>query len=120
MGCLANAAGHAVLVQGRSQMSASILTFPPFRLDPANGCLWRASKRIVISPTDFGVLYHLAAHAGELVTHAELLEAVWPATVVGKGVLKVRLIAFQALATARTSRASSRRHSGAATGSSRQ
>ena len=42
-------------------------------------------------PDGFGVLYHLAAHAGELVTHAELLEAVWPATVVGKGVLKVRL-----------------------------
>jgi DNA-binding winged helix-turn-helix (wHTH) protein/tetratricopeptide (TPR) repeat protein len=72
-------------------MSVPTLLFPPFRLDPADGSLWHGARRIALSPTDFGVLYYLAAHAGQLVTHEALLAAVWPTTVVGKGVLKVRL-----------------------------
>ena len=72
-------------------MSAPRLAVAPLKLDPSNGCVWHRGKRITLSPTDFAVLRHLAAHAGHIVTHEELLRAVWPTTTVGKGVLKVRL-----------------------------
>ncbi len=59
--------------------------FPPFRLDTANQCLWRNrtkgnDERILLTPKAFGVLRYLVEHAGRLVTHAELLDAVWPNT----------------------------------------
>jgi DNA-binding winged helix-turn-helix (wHTH) protein len=61
--------------------------FGPFRLDRVNQCLWRRTgsgerERILLTPTEFGVLDHLVEHAGRLVTHRELLEAVWPETVI--------------------------------------
>ncbi len=67
--------------------------FPPFRLDPGNQCLWRRTgagddERIRLTPKAFAVLHHLVEHAGRLVTHAELLEAVWPETYVQAEVLK--------------------------------
>jgi predicted ATPase/DNA-binding winged helix-turn-helix (wHTH) protein len=70
-------------------MPAPTLLFPPFRLDPANACLWRGAKRLVLPPKDFAVLHHLVSHAGQLATHAELLKAVWPDTVVSAKGLKV-------------------------------
>jgi DNA-binding winged helix-turn-helix (wHTH) protein len=72
-------------------MSAPRRAVPPLKLDPSNGCVWHRGKRISLSPTDFALLQHLAAHAGRIVTHEELLKAVWPTTTLGKGVLKVRL-----------------------------
>jgi DNA-binding winged helix-turn-helix (wHTH) protein/tetratricopeptide (TPR) repeat protein len=59
--------------------------FPPFRLDTANQCLWRRDEntkdeRILLTPKAFGVLRYLVEHASRLVTHDELLDAVWPAT----------------------------------------
>jgi DNA-binding winged helix-turn-helix (wHTH) protein len=61
--------------------------FAPFRLDAVNQCLWRRSdsgqeERILLTPKAFAILNHLVEHAGRLVTHDELLEAVWPNTVV--------------------------------------
>ena len=67
--------------------------FPPFRLDPGNQCLWRRTEvgdeeRIRLTPKAFAVLQYLVEHAGRLVTHAELLDAVWPETYVQAEVLK--------------------------------
>jgi predicted ATPase/DNA-binding winged helix-turn-helix (wHTH) protein len=67
--------------------------FPPFRLDPGNQCLWRRTevgddKRIRLTPKAFAVLHYLVEHAGRLVTHDELLDAVWPETYVQAEVLK--------------------------------
>ena len=61
--------------------------FAPFRLDAANQCLWRhgetgQEERILLTPKAFAILTHLVEHAGRLVSHDELLEAVWPNTVV--------------------------------------
>jgi DNA-binding winged helix-turn-helix (wHTH) protein len=42
-------------------------------------------------PKDFAVLHYLVAHPEQLVTHEELLKAVWLETVVNPGVLKVCL-----------------------------
>jgi predicted ATPase len=67
--------------------------FPPFRLDPGNQCLWHRTEagddeRIRLTPKAFAILYYLVEHAGRLVTHAELLDAVWPETYVQAEVLK--------------------------------
>jgi DNA-binding winged helix-turn-helix (wHTH) protein len=61
--------------------------FAAFRLDPLNQCLWRRSDtgleaRILLAPKTFAVLAYLVEHAGRLVTHDELLEAVWPGSVI--------------------------------------
>ena len=67
----------------------------PFRLDSANQCLWRRTgsgeKRILLTPTEFGVLDHLVARAGQLVTHRELLDAVWPGTTIEPQVVKNKI-----------------------------
>jgi DNA-binding winged helix-turn-helix (wHTH) protein len=67
--------------------------FPPFRLDTVNQCLWRRTneaedERILLTPKAFGVLSHLVDHAGQLVTHRELLDAVWPQTAIEPQALK--------------------------------
>jgi DNA-binding winged helix-turn-helix (wHTH) protein len=69
-------------------MSAKTLSFPPFTLDPTNGCLWRGRKQVSLLPKAFAVLSYLAAHPGQLVAHEELLKAVWPDTAVSHDVLK--------------------------------
>jgi DNA-binding winged helix-turn-helix (wHTH) protein/tetratricopeptide (TPR) repeat protein len=51
--------------------------FPPFRLDSANAQLWRGEEEISLRPKTFEVLRYLVDHAGELVTKAALLDAVW-------------------------------------------
>jgi len=55
-----------------------LLLFPPFRLDPVNAQFWRGDQPIGVRPKTFGVLQYLVDHAGQLVTKAMLLDAVWP------------------------------------------
>ena len=61
--------------------------FGPYVLDLENACLWRDEQRLTIRPKTFDILVYLVEHAGELVTRDNLLEAVWPETVVADGVL---------------------------------
>ena len=63
-------------------------SFETFRLDVANQCLWRGETRISLMPKPFAVLRHLVEHAGHLVTHDQLLGAVWPDTYVQPEVLR--------------------------------
>jgi DNA-binding winged helix-turn-helix (wHTH) protein/tetratricopeptide (TPR) repeat protein len=63
-------------------------SFPPFRLDLVNQCLWRDGTRISLMPKPFAVLTYLVEHAGRLVTHEELLAAIWPDTFVQPEVLR--------------------------------
>jgi DNA-binding winged helix-turn-helix (wHTH) protein len=74
--------------------------FPPFRLDSVNRFLWRRGDtgqeaRIVLTPKAFAVLEHLVAHAGRLVTHDEMLQAVWPDTVVEPQAVKKHVLAVR-------------------------
>ena len=67
--------------------------FPPFRLDIVNQCLWRqgttgTDERILLTPKAFSLLRYLVEHPGRLVTHAELLDALWPRTHVQPEVVK--------------------------------
>jgi len=71
--------------------------FPPFRLDTLNQCLWRRTdtgqdERVSLSPKVFGVLRYLIENSGRLVTHHELLNALWPDTHVQPEVLKSHIL----------------------------
>ena len=51
--------------------------FPPFHLDRLNAQLWRGEERISLRRKTFDVLLYLVDHAGQLVTKAALLDAIW-------------------------------------------
>lgn len=65
------------------------MLFPPFRLDPLEGRLWRDSARIPLRPKSFSVLRYLLEHPGRLITKQELIQAAWPGTYVTEAALKV-------------------------------
>ncbi|HZD47163.1 MAG TPA: AAA family ATPase [Silvibacterium sp.] len=74
--------------------------FPPFRLDTVNECLWRhrddgEDARICLTPTSYSMLRYLLEHAGRLVSHYELLEALWPNTYVQPEVLKSHILGLR-------------------------
>ena len=61
---------------------AETKVFEPFRLDMVNLCLWRADERMPLTPKAFDILRYLVERADRLVTHDELLGALWPETYV--------------------------------------
>src|SRR5262245_40496727 len=65
------------------------LTFDTFRLEPSPGGLWRGDTMIALRPRSLAVLRYLVAHAGRLVTKAELRQHVWGGTHVSDTVLRV-------------------------------
>jgi DNA-binding winged helix-turn-helix (wHTH) protein/predicted ATPase len=65
------------------------LTFGPFRLDRTQGRLWRGDQVIPLRPRSLAMLGYLVAHAGRLVTKAEVQEHVWGGTHVTESVLRV-------------------------------
>ena len=64
------------------------MRFGSFRLDMANQCLWRGDTRVSLMPKPFAVLQYLVEHPGRLVTHDQLLGAIWPDTYVQPEVLR--------------------------------
>lgn len=73
---------------------------PSFRLDPINLCVWRTAargeaERVKLTPKTFDVLRYLVEHAGRLVTHEELLHAVWRDVDVQQEVLKSHVLAIR-------------------------
>ena len=69
--------------------------FHSFRLDSVNQCLWRGDQRVAMTPKAFDVLRYLVEHPGRLVTHEELLEALWPKTYVNQEVVKKYILAIR-------------------------
>ena len=53
-----------------------VLVFAPFRLDLAQAHLWRGTEPVPWRPKAFAVLHYLVTHAPQLVTPAEVLQAV--------------------------------------------
>ncbi len=78
----------------------SVKDFPPFRLDPINQCLLRLDsagneQRIELKPKSFDVLHYLVDNPGRLITHDELLEAVWRDAEVQQEVLKGQILTLR-------------------------
>jgi predicted ATPase len=66
--------------------------FEDFRLDTANQCLWRSDVQIALPPKPFAVLRYLVENPGRLITHDELLDALWPETYVQPQVLRTYML----------------------------
>jgi predicted ATPase/DNA-binding winged helix-turn-helix (wHTH) protein len=66
--------------------------FACFQLDTQNECLWRNRERIPLTPKPFAVLRYLVENPQRLVTHDELLEALWPETYVQPQVLRTYVL----------------------------
>ena len=63
------------------------LTFANYRLDVHNEQLWQGEQELLVPSKAFVVLRYLVEHAGQLVTKAELFDALWPGTAVSDGAL---------------------------------
>jgi predicted ATPase len=66
--------------------------FESYVLDTVNGCLWRGGVQISLPPKPFEVLRYLVDNPGRLVTHDELLDALWPETYVQPQVLRTYVL----------------------------
>src|SRR5262249_31513753 len=78
-----------VAVTGGVMEPSPAHTFDGFRLEPRPGGLWRGDVRIALRPRSLAMLRYLVAHAGRLVTKAELRQHVWGGTHVTDTVLRV-------------------------------
>lgn len=78
-----DAGGHA----GAGKNGGDGYRFGPFLVDAAAYTLTRDGEPQALEPKAFAVLLHLLRHAGELVRHDELLDAVWGHRHVTPGVL---------------------------------
>src|SRR5262245_39963066 len=65
------------------------LAFGPFRLDGTQGSVWQGDQVIALRPQSLALLRYLVAHAGRLVTKAEVRQHVWAGTHVTDTVLRV-------------------------------
>ena len=62
--------------------------FLSYKLDTSNQCLWKNRTQIALPPKPFSVLRYLVENPGRLITHDELLDALWPETYVQPQVLR--------------------------------
>ena len=66
--------------------------FDCFRLDTSNQCLWRGGAQISLPPKPYAVLRYLVENPGRLISHDELLDALWPETYVQPQVLRTYML----------------------------
>ena len=71
--------------------------FGDFQLDAPNECLWHHGERLTLTPRPFAVLRYLVDNPQRLVTHDELLEALWPETYVQPQVLRTYVLELRKL-----------------------
>src|ERR1700733_2664020 len=79
----------------------NLKSFPPFKLDTVNHCLWRSDAkgndiRVALTPKSYDLLIYFLDHAGRLITHEELLENLWTNGFVQPEVLKGHVRALRA------------------------
>lgn len=72
-------------------------TFGDFQLDSVNECIWQEGKRLSLTPRPFAVLRYLVENPQRLVTHDELLEALWPETYVQPQILRTYILELRKL-----------------------
>src|SRR5436190_24296132 len=69
--------------------------FGPFKLQPDKRRLLKDGVTIALRPRPFDLLVALVDRAGHLVTKDELLDRVWPKTVVEEAVLHLQMSALR-------------------------
>ncbi|HUY81949.1 MAG TPA: AAA family ATPase [Acidobacteriaceae bacterium] len=71
--------------------------FGDFQLDPVNECVWRHGECLSLTPRPYAVLRYLVENSQRLVTHDELLEALWPETYVQPQILRTYVLELRKL-----------------------
>jgi predicted ATPase len=66
--------------------------FESFALDTSNECLWHKGVQIALANKLFSVLRYLVENPGRLVTHDEMMDALWPTTYVQPQVLRTYIL----------------------------
>ena len=82
----------ATISEHFAEAQGGMKQFGEFGLDTLNECLWRSDTPIALPPKPFAVLRYLVEHSGRLITHDELLEALWPETYVQPQVLRTYML----------------------------
>jgi predicted ATPase len=82
----------ATISEQFAEVQGGMKQFGEFGLDTLNECLWRSDTPIALPPKPFAVLRYLVEHPGRLITHDELLEALWPETYVQPQVLRTYML----------------------------
>ena len=59
-----------------------------YTIDYHNRCLWRGKERLELTPKAFEVLEFMRRNPGRLISHDEILDAVWPDTFVQPEIVK--------------------------------
>jgi predicted ATPase/DNA-binding winged helix-turn-helix (wHTH) protein len=76
----------------RLRVGVALKQFESFRLDTANECLLHNGEEIALPPKPYAVLRYLVENPGRLITHDELLDALWPETFVQPQVLRTYML----------------------------
>jgi DNA-binding winged helix-turn-helix (wHTH) protein len=69
----------------------SVISFGPFRITRARRLVERDGEIVRLGSRAFDVLAYLLEHAGQVVSHRALLEAVWPGIYVEEGNLRFQM-----------------------------
>jgi DNA-binding winged helix-turn-helix (wHTH) protein/tetratricopeptide (TPR) repeat protein len=76
-------------------MQATVLSFPPFRLDVTDERLWKNGSEVKLRRKPFAILKYLATHPRRLVTQEELIEAVWGKVAMSESLLRTHVRAVR-------------------------
>ena len=68
---------RAVMRRAGSAAASPVLTIGPIVIDATRHVVERSGQEVHLTPTEFDLLYVLAANAGKVMTHRQLLERVW-------------------------------------------
>ena len=64
------------------------MSFGPFRLDLDSDCLWKDDQEVRLRRKPFAILRFLLQNPRRLVTHADIVEAVWGKMVISESLLR--------------------------------
>jgi predicted ATPase len=70
---------------------AALLSFPPFRLDLDSERLWKHDQEVRLRRKPFAILRFLAQNPRRLVTHAEIVDAVWGKIAMSESLLRTHV-----------------------------
>src|SRR5580692_10263358 len=76
-------------------MTGHAFRFGPFEIQPDQRRLYRDGKLIQLGSRAFDILHILVERAGQIVSHEELIAAVWPNVFVAENNLRVNMTALR-------------------------
>ncbi len=82
-------------VEARGRREDRVLTFEGFRLDLSEERLWKDDREVRLRRKPYAILSHLVGHPHRLVTHSELVDAVWGRSALSNSLLRTHVSAVR-------------------------